>query len=41
MVFGQKMEILISAKKDTIGKSISRGADGTNFNFIASSCEEL
>ena len=38
MCFGQKLKILTSAKKDTVGKEEQ---NGTNFDFIALSREEL
>ena len=33
MVFGQNLKILTLAKKDTIGKSISRGAEWHKFQL--------
>ena len=42
MVFGQNLKILTSAKKDIIGKGISRGAEWCKFQLpIAPSSEEL
>ena len=37
MVFSQKLKILTLAKKDTMQKHISRGAEWHNFSFIAPS----
>ena len=39
MVFGQKLLESISAKKDTIVKSMSRGAEWCNFSSVAPSSE--
>ena len=41
MVFGQNLKNSTLAKKDTIGKGISRGAFWCSFSFIAPSSEEL